>query len=93
MAHRATGQHPSDVEQQLKSDLVATATLGNEKIALGKFAFETGESKASSVTSKSDNRGTLISIDEGYNSGSFFVNVQSNIKASVGRRYYSPVYF
>lgn len=85
-APRATGQHPSDVEQRLKSDLV---TLGNEKIAIGKFALETGES---SVTNKSDNRGTLVSIDEGYNSGSFFVNAQSDPKAPVCRRY-SPVYF
>lgn len=86
----ARQQHSSTGDQGRKGESVALAI---DEIAIEGLAIGAPEPPGvTSVTSADDNRGTLISVDEGYNSGRFSVNAQTDATIAVTRRY-SPVYF
>lgn len=86
----ARQQHSSTGGQGRKKG--ESVALAIDEIAIEGLAIGAPEPGVTSVTGADDNRGTLISVDEGYNSGRFSVNAQSDATIAVTRRY-SPVYF
>lgn len=93
----AASRGPARQQQQQRKSSIGdqgrkgeSVALAIDEIAVEGLAIGVPESGVTSVTSADDNRGTLISVDEGYNSGRFSVNLDATI--AVTKRY-SPVYF